>query len=157
MTNNQYNPPVFITNVSMAEVAVGNHYDAGPNSMLIQIVDPGMEFPVPVHQFARVHQFEFLDLEEEDHADLEELKISDDQARQIAILLRDALAHRMNVVVHCVAGFCRSGAVVEVASMIGFTNLEAFRMPNQLVKRKLMEALGLASTEEDYAKLFAGV
>jgi hypothetical protein len=49
----------------------------------------------------------------------------------------------MNVLVHCHAGICRSGAVVEVGTMLGFTATERFRMPNLRVKHKMMKVLGL--------------
>jgi hypothetical protein len=48
----------------------------------------------------------------------------------------------MDVVVHCVAGICRSGAVAEVGVMMGFDDAEAFRSPNLLVKHKMMRKLG---------------
>jgi len=57
-------------------------------------------------------------------------------------LLQRALDNHMNVIVHCVAGVCRSGAVCEVGVMMGFQDTEAFRSPNLLVKHKMMQALG---------------
>jgi len=42
---------------------------------------------------------------------------------------------------HCVAGVCRSGAVAEVGTMLGFTDTETFRIPNVMVKRKLIQQL----------------
>ena len=48
----------------------------------------------------------------------------------------------MNVVVHCHAGICRSGAVVEVATMMGFTATDRYRQPNLRVKSKMMKVLG---------------
>jgi len=48
----------------------------------------------------------------------------------------------MNVIVHCHAGICRSGAVVEVASMMGFTPTDRYRQPNMRVKQKMMKVLG---------------
>ena len=56
----------WIQNVSLADIPKGFHIAAGENSMLIQIVDPAMEFPTPKYKFKEVHQFEFLDLEEND-------------------------------------------------------------------------------------------
>jgi hypothetical protein len=58
-------------------------------------------------------------------------------------LLRHALDNYMHVVVHCHAGICRSGAVTEVATMMGFTPTDRFRQPNLRVKHKMMRALGL--------------
>jgi predicted protein tyrosine phosphatase len=133
---------MWIQNVSLADIVRGYHYDAGPNSMLIQIVDPDMEFPEPACKFAETHQFKFLDIEEQDHSSA----ITDHQARQIAQLLQQAVGKHMNVVVHCVAGVCRSGAVCEVGVILGLQDTEGYRNPNLLVKHKLLLALGLAHT-----------
>lgn len=132
----------------MVDVAKGHHFDAGVNSMLIQIVDPGMEFPIPFNKFAEVHQFQFLDLEKDDKAP-EELKIQDEQAEQLVALLQHALDKHMQVVVHCVAGVCRSGAVCEVGVMMGFNDTEVFRSPNLLVKHKMMKVLGWTYDENE--------
>lgn len=132
---------MWIQNVSLGDIIKGHHFDAGPNSMLIQIVDPAMEFPIPKQTFKEVHQFEFLDLEVNDPWG-EEFKITDTQAAELVRLLQHALDNRMQVVVHCVAGVCRSGAVCEVGVMLGFSDTEVFRSPNLMVKHKMMEVLG---------------
>jgi predicted protein tyrosine phosphatase len=125
--------------------------DPGPNAMLIQIMDPAEEFPVPlpIYKFKETHQFEFLDAEDKDGFP-DECKISDEQAQELVRLLEFALEKQMNVVVHCHAGICRSGAVVEVATMMGFTAGERYRQPNLRVKHRMMKALGLTydSTEK---------
>jgi len=138
----------WIENVSFGDVPRGRHHNAGENSMLIQIVDPDMEFPTPMHKFKETHQFKFLDLEKDDDAD-EALKVSDTQAEQLVELLKHALDKRMNVVVHCVAGVCRSGAVCEVGVMLGFDDCEVFRSPNLLVKHKMMKYLGWTYDEQE--------
>ena len=148
----------YIENVAKMDVAAGLHHDMGENAMLIQISDPASYFPTPKYKFKQIHQFEFLDAEDDDDFD-EDAKFSDEQAKQIIQLLHIALENNMNVLVHCHAGICRSGAVVEVASMIGFTPTDKFRQPNIRVKHKLMKQLGLTydSTEtydEDYWKKF---
>ena len=56
----------WIQNVSLADVRKGHHIRIEGNAMLIQIVDPAMEFPTPFHKFKEVHQFQFLDVEEKD-------------------------------------------------------------------------------------------
>ena len=131
----------WIENVSRDAIRNGQHFDAGPNAMLIQIADPAQGFPTPLKDFKVVSQFEFLDAEDGDRFP-EECLISDDQARQIVNLLQMALDQSMNVVVHCHAGICRSGAVVGVATMMGFTATERLRIPNMRVKRRMMKALG---------------
>jgi predicted protein tyrosine phosphatase len=133
---------MWIQNVALSDVKKGFHFDAGSNSMLIQIVDPAMEFPTPKHQFKEVHQFEFLDVEEKDSVLEEAMKCSHKQAAELVRLLQHALDNRMHVIVHCVAGVCRSGAVCEVGVMMGFDDTEVFRSPNLLVKHRMMRALG---------------
>jgi predicted protein tyrosine phosphatase len=132
----------WIQNVALSDIKKGHHILPGENSMLIQIVDCGMEFPDPAYKFKEVHQFEFLDVEEKDSVLEEEMKCSHEQANKLVQLLQHALANRMNVIVHCVAGVCRSGAVCEVGVMLGFDDTEVFRSPNLLVKHRMMKALG---------------
>ncbi len=141
----------WIENVAAADVPLRFHHDAGPNSMLIQIMDPASWFPSPAHAFKEIHQFEFLDAEDTDGFP-EEAKISDQQAAEIVRLLKHALDNRMNVVVHCMAGICRSGAVAEVGTMLGFQDCGRTRIPNLRVKQKLMKQLGWTydSTEKPY-------
>lgn len=137
-----------IENVSRDDIRRGDHTDPGPNSMLIQISDPAQGFPTPKHQFKSVHQFEFLDADD-DTMFPEEALISDEQATELVNLLESAHALEMNVIVHCHAGICRSGAVTEVASMMGFTPTNRLRLPNVRVKYKMMRVLGLTYTDDD--------
>ena len=138
----------WIENVSLGDIPKAKHHNAGENSMLIQIVDPDMSFPAPLHQFKETHQFKFLDLETGD-AFGEEFKVTDEQAERLVRLLQHAMANRMNVVVHCVAGVCRSGAVCEVGVMMGFDDCEVFRSPNLMVKHKMMKVLGWTYDENE--------
>jgi predicted protein tyrosine phosphatase len=131
----------WIENVGMSDVRLGHHYDAGDNSMLIRIQDPATEFGLVKYPFKEVYEFEFLDAEDSDGFE-DECKIQDNQAEAIVGLLQRALDKHMNGVVHCHAGICRSGAVVEVASMMGFTPTDRFRSPNLRVKHKMMKVLG---------------
>jgi predicted protein tyrosine phosphatase len=131
----------WIENIAASDVSLGFHHDCGPNSMLISICDPAGWRPEAKQQFKERHDFEFLDAEDDDR-EPEESKITDAQAEQIVALLHRALENRMNVVVHCTAGICRSGAVVEVGVMMGFNDCEKYRQPNLRVKHKLMKQLG---------------
>jgi predicted protein tyrosine phosphatase len=133
----------WIENVSKQDVKLGFHMDAGKNSMLIRIQDPATEFGKIAHadMFKEVHEFEFLDAEDDDGFE-DCVKVSDEQAAELVRLLQHALANSMNVVVHCHAGICRSGAVVEIATMMGFTATERLRIPNMRVKHKMMQVLG---------------
>lgn len=136
---------MIIENVSWDDVKHGNHTDMGDNAMLIQIADPATFFPIPARDFRVIQQFEFLDAEDEDIEKMgypEEALISDEQAHVLVGLLQVAIRNEMNVLVHCHAGICRSGAVVEVASMMGFTSTDRFRAPNLRVKTKMMRVLG---------------
>jgi predicted protein tyrosine phosphatase len=133
----------WIENVSKQDVKLGFHMDAGKNSMLIRIQDPATEFGKIAHadMFKEVHEFEFLDAEDDDGFE-DCVKVSDEQAAELVRLLQHALDNSMNVVVHCHAGICRSGAVVEIATMMGFTATERLRIPNMRVKHKMMQVLG---------------
>lgn len=138
----------FIENVAAIDVSNGHHMDAGPNAMLISITDPAGWRPTAKYPFKERHDFEFLDAEDEDGFP-DEAKISDEQAKELVRLLQHAIDNSMNVVVHCTAGICRSGAVVEVATMMGFANCERFRQPNLRVKHKMMKALGWTYDENE--------
>jgi predicted protein tyrosine phosphatase len=139
----------WIQNVAMSDIKKGFHINPGDNAMLIQIVDCGSEFPTPLYNFKEVHQFEFLDVEEKDFVLEEEMRCSHEQAKQLTELLLKAYAQRMNVIVHCHAGVCRSGAVCEVGVMLGFDDTEVFRAPNLLVKHRMMKALGWGYDENE--------
>ena len=139
---------MWIENVAADDIPKGFHHNAGPNSMLISITDPAGWRPTAKYAFKERHDFEFLDAEDEDGFP-EEAKISDVQAQQLVRLLQHALDHRMNVVVHCTAGICRSGAVVEVGVMMGFNDCERFRQPNLRVKHRMMRALGWTYDSEE--------
>ena len=139
----------WIENVAAADVPMRFHHDAGENSMLIQIMDPAPTWwPNPAHDFKETHRFEFLDAEDKDGFP-DETKISDEQAAEIVRLLQHALANHMNVVVHCMAGLCRSGAVAEVGVMMGFDDAERTRIPNIRVKHRMMKALGWTYGENE--------
>lgn len=134
----------WIENISLDAVRKGEHYDAGENSMLIQIVDPDTEFPTPRYDFKKVTQYFFLDVEDDDKEKVYyAAAITDEDAAGIAEDLKYALDNHMNVVVHCHMGICRSGAVAEVGVMLGFQDTEKFRNPNVMVKNKLLKYLGL--------------
>jgi predicted protein tyrosine phosphatase len=139
----------WIQNVSLSDVRKGHHIRVGENAMLIQIVDPDMEHPEPAYPFKETHKFKFLDIEENDECIDPNWKIQDEQAEQLVELLEHAKEQHMDVVVHCVAGICRSGAVAEVGVMLGFDDAEAFRSPNLLVKHKMMRKLGWTYDEQE--------
>jgi len=144
----------YIENISAIDCQAGNHMDPAPNTMLIQISDVCGWVPTPKYNFKEVHRFEFMDVEVGD--ELEEVGISDEQATELVRLLQHALNNNMNVVVHCVAGICRSGAVVEVATMMGFNDCINYRQPNLMVKYKMMKVLGWTYGEERDGQIYSG-
>jgi predicted protein tyrosine phosphatase len=136
----------WIKNVPMSDITNGTFPDTD-GGVLIQIVNVVANFPrVPedrVHEFSEApYQFLFEDIEEDEKIVDLEFGIRPWQAKEIVEILQRALAADKNVVVHCHAGICRSGAVVEVAEMMGFNPLNAYRQPNCMVKKALMKALG---------------
>ena len=139
----------WIENVAASDIPTGFHHAAGPNSMLISIVDPASWRPEAKHEFKERHNFEFLDVERDHHVDDEAMKCSQEQADELVRLLQHALDNRMNVVVHCFAGICRSGAVCEVGVMMGFDDVGRWRSPNLLVKHRMMRVLGWTYNENE--------
>ena len=131
----------WIQNIAMIDCINGHHIDAGNNSMLIQIVDHDMEHPTPKHKFKEIHKFKFLDVEEIEGGEAT-FGPKQHHADRLVELLQHALDNNMNVIVHCVAGICRSGAVCEVGVMMGFNDPEVFRNPNLLLKKMMMKKLG---------------
>lgn len=136
-----------IVNHSLADVKNGMAA-YNPGSVLIQIVDPGAEFPEPKYPYHEVHRFEFLDADEDQPA-LADFLITEEQASKIVAILVKALDEDRMVVVHCVAGLCRSGAVVEVGTIMGFEDPRRIRHPNIYVKRMLIRALGKYWDQQD--------
>jgi hypothetical protein len=140
---------MWIENVAAADIPTRFHHDAGENSMLISITDPAGWKPEAKHVFKERHNFEFLDIELNDYALEEEMRCSQDQANELVRLLQHAKDNKMNVVVHCTAGVCRSGAVCEVGVMMGFDDVGRWRSPNLLVKHRMMKALGWTYDENE--------
>lgn len=133
-----------IENCSWDDFQKGNHRISPINTVAIQIVDPGDVPPQPAEDcFEKRYCFQFLDADIATQYFPESALFSDSQAEHIARILQKALDNEHDVLVHCVAGVCRSGAVVEVAEMSGFDECFRYRLPNIRVKRKLMKALGL--------------
>jgi hypothetical protein len=79
----------------------------------------------------------------------EAMRCSQEQANELVRLLQHALEQRMNVIVHCHAGVCRSGAVCEIGVMLGFDDTEVFRSPNLLGQASYDEALGWTYDEQE--------
>lgn len=135
---------MWIANFSKANIKAGLHFAPNNNTILIQIQDAfDFHFVKSPYQneFVEVYQFNFWD--EEDGTQPQ--SITDEQAALIAKALRDAYNNQYNVVVHCHAGICRSGAVAEAGVLLGFTVPDGLnkRIPNVLVFNKVRKALGI--------------
>lgn len=134
----------WIQNISRAAVQsrVLSPKDLG-NTILIQIADPGQSFPTPQDTYTYTYRFEFADVNYATDVGGEHI-ITDTQAGWLVDILSAALDSSYNVVVHCSAGICRSGAVCEVGVIMGFSDLaRTRRQPNLAVKYKMMKKLGL--------------
>ena len=138
---------MWIQNVSMADIVKGHHNLPDNRTVLIQIQDFGTwQFALPKYKndFVAIHQFRFDDIEDECGT-----SISDEQAATLVEILQKAQSDGHNIVCHCHAGICRSGAVAEVGVMMGFDEPERHRIPNLLVKRKMMRTLGWTYDENE--------
>jgi predicted protein tyrosine phosphatase len=96
--------------------------------------------------FGAVHRFCFDDEEKGDNC------ITDRQAREIGCVIRLAEASGVKTLwVHCDAGICRSGAVVEAAMLLGHEpddEISNERIPNTLVFTCIRKALGFKQSWE---------
>lgn len=129
-----------IKNVSLSEFESIKD-SLGPDTYVIRICDPCFEFKEPPKHCASF-VFEFLDAEDNTEID-DDFKIQLDQAKTIVEILKEALDKDKNVVVHCHAGRCRSGAVAEVGEILGFKYIGDIKQPNIRVKTMLLQVLGL--------------
>ena len=126
-----------IENCSRADIKNGTHGKVTPNTILIQISDVGYEQPKPLMYFRRSFQFWFDDVNEN-----ETNFLNDTSSIVIAKLLRSAYKNDYDIIVHCHAGLCRSGAVVEAALHIGFNPVVSrIRYPNSDITVKLLKTL----------------
>lgn len=144
-----------IINISLAAMQKGIH-PIWDNCILIQILDPKSQnlgthpkhypwAPNPKEKFTERYIFQFMDVDNNYEG------ITKLDAFALVTILKKALESNHNVIVHCTAGICRSGAVVEVAEMMGFDKCEAGRIPNTRVKRLMMEVLGWSYTDNTTA------
>lgn len=140
---------MWIANFSMDQIQKGLHFDATWQPiMLIQIQDPDTNQFVlspQQHSFKDILQLKFFDTEDDEVG-----CIQSNQAQQIADFLNKAIENKCNVIVHCHAGICRSGAVVEVGHILGFDIPDGInnRIPNRLVFNKVRKALGIFNSWE---------
>lgn len=137
---------MWIANYSLDDIRKGNHIIPNNDTILIQICDPKTSFPKPIFNFVKIYQFRFFDTNEECHIQ----SIQDSDAIEIANALNYAFENKLNVIVHCHAGICRSGAVVEAGTLLGFSVPHGInkRIPNSLVFNKVRKELGFKNSWE---------
>lgn len=128
---------MFAENCAAYQLEEGKHTNPGENSLLIQITDPDKDFPKPLHKFKEIYQFKFLDVEDYDKNANQ--GISDAQALEITKVLLHAKFNKMNVIVSCTTGLCRSASIVDAAISLGFDELKKGRFPNIYIKTKIFK------------------
>lgn len=130
-----------IANLPMSDVErdffPGWVFDDNKKCILIQIQDVGTDFIETDFEFHRIYRFSFNDVnKDEDHF------ISESQIETISDRLLDCIDNGYNVIVHCHAGLCRSGAVVEAAKLLGMDVDENYpRIPNSDIFNALRKEL----------------
>lgn len=127
-----------IVNISRNAILKGTH-PKWANSVLIQIADVCGYFVKPKckETFAEIHEFRFQDTDTR----WDDGVITEEQANGIALILVDAKKANRDIIVHCNQGERRSGAVVEVATWIGFEDPKIPRYPNSVVMNMIANKL----------------
>ena len=133
----------FIENVSFHGMRKGMHYDPGPNGIWISITVPTMAPAKPAFKFSEWHEFHFLDIDKSSPMwnAMSEFAITPEDGKRIAEILMNAFRDGRNVIVSCVAGLCRSGAVAEVGIAYGFQDTGVVRAPNVMVKSAILRGM----------------
>jgi predicted protein tyrosine phosphatase len=112
------------------------------SGVIISIRDPGNTYSALYSQVDAIPNVQIIpiyafDVNEEIHGCLTET-----DAAIIAKALIEQSELGNDVIVHCTAGICRSGAVAEVGMALAlFEKQRTNRQPNTLFKRKIMRAI----------------
>lgn len=130
---------MIIQNVSYRDLENGNHYYS-ENIVLIQIVDPCMIFPKPLKSFNKVYQFEFSDSDNSKDI-VWDARMSTYQAKKILCILSNCFKKDKDVIIQCLSGKSRSGAIVEIGTLIGFKETNTERSPNNYMLSIFYELL----------------
>lgn len=121
----------------------------GPKDWLIAIHSSGGSPSRITAPFGAVHHFCFDDVND----DADGRCITECQAAEIGSVIRSAEAAGVSTLwVHCDAGICRSGAVVEAAALLGHVpddDVSSGRVPRSLVFTRVRKALGLKHSWEE--------
>ena len=115
-----------IQNVSRAAIMAGEHI---PAKFLISICDPDQEYAQHGKEFDHILRLKFWDTN-----DMVDGCFQEDHAKSIIDFLEKAIEMDSDVVVHCNAGICRSGAVSQIGGILGFQEVRGTQSPNVLVK-----------------------
>ena len=111
-------------------------FELSHRDWLISISDAA-GWPIQVRDpFAKVFEFFFDDESDPNWPGI----MQQSQAVEMANIIRQAKDQDKNLWVHCTAGMCRSGAVVEILGLLGWTIVEGFspaRLPNTHVFKML--------------------
>ena len=130
----------YVQNVSFDDVKKLIIHNDCSNTFLISITDNDMPYPTHLgFDFGLAVYYQFLDVDGPEYKQA----ISDAQARGIVQWLEFAKRHNKDVLVHCMMGVNRSGAVREVAEILGFEVIGQKQGYNAYVKTKLIQAAGL--------------
>jgi predicted protein tyrosine phosphatase len=128
----------FTANFSRVTIETRFPFQLNHRDWLISINDAAGWAPSVKDNFDQVFEFYF-----DDEADPTWPGImQQDQAIQLANVISNARDMHKNLWVHCTAGMCRSGAVVEVLGLLGWTITDEFsprRIPNTHVFRLLRQ------------------
>jgi len=154
----------YIENISLIRAMNGDYQNDPSSSIMIRILDPDArpeDFPLSA-EFSEINIFYFGDVGYDlpDGVD-PSWKINKTQASQIASVLHRAAEEGKDVTVHCSAGLCRSGAVVEAAQLMeeesqgaGFIPRPNPRRPNAYVLSLLKTELGLGRDLSYFESVF---
>ena len=109
-------------------------------NILIQIENAVGEFMQPTAVYNSIFRFRFYGGRNNPSG---VLNITDEQAQQLVAILKSALRRNQNVVVQCVSGSVRSGAVTQAGIDYGFQECNTNRDPSKLVYEKMVNYLSL--------------
>lgn len=131
---------LYVQNVSFDDVKKLKYNNDCSNTLLISITDNDMQYPVDLGKgFWSAVYYQFLDVDGPQYKQ----GISEAQAKGIIEWLKFAQRHNKDILVHCMMGVNRSGAVREVAEILGFKVIGQKQGYNAYVKTKLIQAAGL--------------
>lgn len=122
----------FIENCSLEKVLYGRHRLPSTGSILIQITDPGLDHIIPYYDdYHEIYKFWIWDISKVTYeGNREFIPMGELDSKIIKRILLKALEQERNVIVHCHAGLCRSGAVTEFGHILGLIPVHSNRLPN---------------------------